>query len=265
MFTRYEYHSNVCYTPLRIKRVLCFNYFPHINAKWYFCSRRLLKILWQNWIGNSPFATMFSTLFNECTFCIRDFPYVLPICFENRLLQICRMGEKMLNKINMHLSVKFGIRIVQIVFSCMRQLYQLWANISTINLQPQLISFLPWFEDLFFVFVEIMFYRPMSLRRRRHLDHLPGTSWVLFNLLSFYDSIFSSTQFSMHVLTLKFSWIAILIEHYWRSCDHFIWNLSNNRSQVLIASSAKLSGVSFMIEGLSFRRHCFPVNYTLCT
>ena len=42
----------------------------------------------------SPFATMFSTIFNDKTLIYEDFFMFLSIYFQSRLLQICFMWER---------------------------------------------------------------------------------------------------------------------------------------------------------------------------
>ena len=72
-----------------------FNPFPHIDAFWRLCSRRLFEnIVTKEEIAISPFATMFSTFCHRLSIQLWRFFYFLTKYVQSRLLQNCRMREK---------------------------------------------------------------------------------------------------------------------------------------------------------------------------
>ena len=77
------------------------NPFPHIDAFWRICSRRLLKTQWQKETllktSNSSFCHNVFYFFSNYTYNYRDFPYFSSRHFQSRLLQICCMWECGLN------------------------------------------------------------------------------------------------------------------------------------------------------------------------
>ena len=62
-----------------VKCCMCFNPFPHIDAFWHLCSRRLSKTLWQKEkllnTSNFSFAKVFSSLFNYNAISYRGFSH----------------------------------------------------------------------------------------------------------------------------------------------------------------------------------------------
>ena len=116
-FKSFQNKSNLQYTILRnspLEKVWhLLNPFPHIDAFWHFCSRQLFENIATNEeIAWNEFS-MFSTLFNNCSFIQRDF---LCFCLDMFEVICCRpMRERVKWKycfiINQRVENKVGIKI----------------------------------------------------------------------------------------------------------------------------------------------------------
>ena len=125
------YLSNWCFHRYRwypFSKQTTLNPFPHTDAFWRLCSRRLLKTMWLKKKllkqAISPFAAMFSTFFSNYTFIYGDLCF-FPRCFQSCRLQICLMWERVKNISPNKQSIKWFVFLYNFPFYII--------NVSSLN------------------------------------------------------------------------------------------------------------------------------------